>query len=216
MEFQRVTPEAFVAALRGEPGNGSGVDDREAAYKQRCAKAWLAALPTATLLQQINPEVEDGLSLSVVRARTKKLQNAVEVLKRVPILPSDIREKVQACVQGLTRPVIGGIGAGEALRVEWPTELHALLAFLQPDVLVDRLMLAINQIANSPCALPEREQQIADLQIEIDRLHRTEEAIVVATGCATRAGLPAMGRAGCQGHGGARRPRRLMPRWGRM
>jgi hypothetical protein len=27
-------------------------------------KAWLAALPTATLLEQVNPGVEDGLSLS--------------------------------------------------------------------------------------------------------------------------------------------------------
>jgi hypothetical protein len=41
-------------------------------------------------------------------------------------------------------------------------------------------MVAINQIANTPCPLAEREQQIAELEIEIDRLQRTEEAIVVA------------------------------------
>lgn len=67
-------------------------------------KAWLAALPTATLLEQVNPGVEDGLSLSAVRARIKKLKNQVEVLKDVPIPPSNIREKVQTYVQGLTRP----------------------------------------------------------------------------------------------------------------
>ena len=34
-------------------------------------KAWLAALPTATLLEQVAPEVEDGLCLSTVRGRIK-------------------------------------------------------------------------------------------------------------------------------------------------
>jgi hypothetical protein len=153
-------------------------------------KAWLAALPTATLLEQVTPAVEGGLSLSAARARIKKLKNQVEVLKGVPIPPSDIREKVQSYVQGLTRPIISGIGAGEALTVQWPTGLPALMAFLQPDLLVDRLMVAINQIANTPCPLAEREQQIANLQIEIDRLQRMEEAVVVATGAPRERGCP--------------------------
>jgi hypothetical protein len=110
---------------------------------------------------------------------------------RLPIPPSNIWEKVRAYVQGLTRPIIGGIGAGEALTVQWPTGLHALMAFLQPDLLVDRLMVAINQIANTPCPLAEREQQIAELEREIDRLQRTEEAIVVATGAPRERGCPA-------------------------
>jgi hypothetical protein len=55
------------------------------------------------------------------------------------------------------------------------------MAFLQPDVLVDRLMAEINRIANTPCPLAEREQQIVKLEEEIDRLQRTEEAIVVST-----------------------------------
>jgi hypothetical protein len=46
-------------------------------------KAWLTALPTPTLLEQVNPGVEDGLSLSAVRARIKKLKNTVETLKGV-------------------------------------------------------------------------------------------------------------------------------------
>jgi hypothetical protein len=37
-------------------------------------KAWLAGLPPGTLLEQVKPAVEDGLSLSAVRARIKKLQ----------------------------------------------------------------------------------------------------------------------------------------------
>ena len=64
------------------------------------------------------------------------------------------------------------------------------MAFLQPEVLVDRLMVGINQIASTPCALPEREQRITELEQEIDRLQRTEEAIVVATGAPRERGCP--------------------------
>jgi hypothetical protein len=79
-------------------------------------------------------------------------------------------------------PIIGGIGAGESLTVQWPTGLHALMAFLQPDALVERLMAEIDRIANTPCPPAQREQRIAKLEEEIDRLQRTEEAVVVATG----------------------------------
>ena len=131
------------------------------------------------------------MSLRDVRARIKKMQESVTALKRVPIPASDIREKVRTYVQGLTRPTISGIGVNEALTVQWPTGLHALMAFLQPDVLAERLMVEINRIANTPCSLAEREQRIARLECEIDRLQRTEEAIVVATGAPREAGCPA-------------------------
>jgi hypothetical protein len=87
-------------------------------------------------------------------------------------------------------PSIDGIAAGESLTVQWPTGLHALMAFLQPDVLVDRLMIAISQIANSPCPRAEREQWIVEVEQEIDRLQRTEESIVVATGAPRERGCP--------------------------
>jgi hypothetical protein len=51
-------------------------------------------------------------------------------------------------------------------------------------------MLAINQIANSPYPPAEREQRIAQLEQEIDRLQRTEEAIVVATSAPRQPGCP--------------------------
>ena len=56
----------------------------EADILGRC-RAWLAALPPDTMLEQIIPDAEAGLSLSDVRARIKKLQNQVESLKRVPV-----------------------------------------------------------------------------------------------------------------------------------
>jgi hypothetical protein len=90
----------------------------------------------------------------------------------------------------MTRPVIDGIGSGEVLSVQWPTGLHALLAFVEPDVLAERLLAEIDQIANTPYPLAEREQRIAKLEDEIDRLQRTEEAIVVATGAPREPGCP--------------------------
>jgi hypothetical protein len=44
----------------------------EADILARC-RAWLAALPPGTVLEQIIPDVEDGLSLLDVRARIKKI-----------------------------------------------------------------------------------------------------------------------------------------------
>jgi hypothetical protein len=142
------------------------------------------------VLEQIIPDVEAGLSLSEVRACIKKLQNQVDALKRVPVPASDIEQKVRTYVERLPMPTMGGIGAGEALTVQWPTGLHALMAFLQPDLLVDRLMVEINRIANTPYPLAERERQIAELEREIDRLQRTEEAIVVAMGAPRERGCP--------------------------
>jgi hypothetical protein len=153
-------------------------------------RTWLAALPPETPLKQIIPGSNAGLSLSDVRLRIKKLKSTAEALRHVPVPPSDIREKVRTYVQDMTRPVIGGIGTGEVLSVQWPTRLHALMAFLQPDVLVERLMTEIDRIANMPCPLAEREQQIAKLEEEIDRLRRTEEAAVVATGAPREPGCP--------------------------
>ena len=103
------------------------------------------------------------------------------------------KRKVRTYVQGLTRPIVSGIASGEALTVQWPTNLHALTAFLEPEALVERLMAEIDRIANTPYPLAEREQQIAELEGEIDRLMRIEESLVVATGAPRQPGcLPAV------------------------
>jgi hypothetical protein len=51
-------------------------------------------------------------------------------------------------------------------------------------------MTEIDWIANTPCPLAQRKQQIAELEDQIDRLQRTEEAIVVSTGAPREAGCP--------------------------
>ena len=90
-------------------------------------------------------------------------------------------------------PIIGGIGADEAFTVKWPMEPHVLLAFLQPEALVERLMAEIDRIGNTPCPLAQRERKIAELEGEIDRLMRIEESLVVATGAPRQPGcLPAV------------------------
>jgi hypothetical protein len=164
----------------------------EAEILGRC-RAWLAALPPGTVLEQIIPDIEDGLALGDVRARVRKMKDQVEALKRVPVPASDIEQKVRTYVERLPMPMIGGIGAGEALTVQWPTGLHALMAFLQPEALVERLMAEIYRIANTPCPLAQRERKIAELEGEIDRLMRIEESLVVATGAPRQPGcLPAV------------------------
>jgi hypothetical protein len=153
----------------------------EAGTIERC-KRWLADLPAGTVLEHVAPVVEDGVSLSAVRMRIKRLRESAAALRAVPIPPSNIREKVRAHVQNMTRPVVSGINSGETLTMQWPANLYALMAFLQPEALVDRLMAEIERIANTPCPLPERTQEIAKLEEEIDLLQRTEEGIVMATG----------------------------------
>jgi hypothetical protein len=183
----------------------------EADILDRC-RAWLAGLPSTTVLEQIIPDVGDGVSLPAARARIKKLQNEVEALKRVPVPAPNIQEKVQAYVEHLPMPNIGGIAAGEALTVQWPTGLHALMAFVQPDMLVGRLMVEINRIANTPCPLAEREQQIAKLEEKIDRLQRTEEAIVVSTDAPRERGCPPWVVLGAKVTEAPGVPRRVMSR----
>ena len=93
-------------------------------------------------------------------------------------------------------PIIGGIGAGESLTVQWQPGLQALLAFVEPDVLAERLMGEIDRIANTPFPLAQRERKIGELEGEIDRLMRIEESLVVATGAPRQPGCRA--RSACR------------------
>jgi hypothetical protein len=81
------------------------------------------------------------------------------------------------------------------------------------EALVEKLMAEINRIANKPCSLAEREQWIAEAEAEIDRLQRTEEAIVVATGAPRERGSPPWGRAGSEASRGAGHPSGMSKRF---
>jgi hypothetical protein len=64
------------------------------------------------------------------------------------------------------------------------------MAFLQPEALIEKLMAEIDRIANAPYPPAQREQEISEIDHEIDRLQRIEEAIVVATGAPRERGWP--------------------------
>jgi hypothetical protein len=68
---------------------------------------------------------------------------------------------------------------------------HENLAFLQPEVLVERLMAEIDRIPNTRVLCPSPSERIAELEQKIDRLQRTEEAIAVATGALRERRCPA-------------------------
>ena len=138
----------------------------------------------ATTLAKAAPDVVLGIGDAAIRAAQQSASTVPIVALSTDLVAS------RSYVERLPMPIIGGIGVGEAITVQWPTGLHALLAFVEPDVLAERLMAEIDRIANTPCPLAEREQQIAGLEREIDRLQRTEEAIVVATGAPRERGCP--------------------------
>ena len=88
------------------------------------------------------------------------------------------------------------VRVNEALTVQWPTGLHALMTFLQPDMLVERLMTEFDRIANTPCPLAQRDSRSPNSKRRSNRLQRTEKPSSYHR-CATRGWMPTMGRAGC-------------------
>jgi hypothetical protein len=205
--MERVMRQRYFRGFTAAEGRSLGIAGRESlraigrAFGKPSSSIYFQLAPHGGIRpsprrRSIIPDVEDGLALGDVRARARKLKDQVETLKRVPIPAPNIREKVRAYVERLPLPIIGGIGAGESLTVQWQTGLHALLAFVEPDVLAERLMGEIDRIANTPCPLAQRERKIAELEGEIDRLMRIEESLVVATGAPRQPGMPASGRSG--------------------
>lgn len=169
------------------------------------ARAWLASLPSNTVLEQITPEVETGQTLQTIRERIKRLEESVAALKKVPLPSVDIRARVEDYIQSLTQPVIRGVAAGQQLTVEWPrprdqfaaaphVDLFTLAAFLQPEAFAARLLAAINKAA--PPA--DRDQQIKDLEQEIEKLQRAEEVLVTSTGADRVDGRPPEVVLGCR------------------
>jgi hypothetical protein len=115
---------------------------------------------------QVDDQFVFGRRLYRKVGRLLALENAIDVSSRAPV------------VVGL----IGPVGDQAAATDEVAVRIHGGQS-------VPRRKRD-DQFANTPCALPEREQQIAELEREIDRLQRTEEAVVVATGAPRERGCP--------------------------
>jgi hypothetical protein len=163
---------------------------------QRC-RAWLDALPTVGL-ELVSPAVGEQDTLQTVRARLQDIAAELKRLNLVPLPDPRLRHKIEAYVQQLAanaHPELQGIAAGETLRVYWPAEERAgrrqlngfdtitanallMTAWLQPGLLVDRLVAIANRMADEYCPAAERPARIAALQDEILLLRYAEEAFV--------------------------------------
>jgi hypothetical protein len=94
--------------------------------------------------------------------------------------------------RGLT-PKVSGVGVGERLSIIWPgaqsqsgyisehtCDPLALLAALFPDRMFALVMGEVERMADDPLPVAQRAPRIADLERELDELHRAEEVLVVA------------------------------------
>ena len=67
--------------------------------------------------------------------------------------------RIETYVSGLARPRVGGVAAGQQLRVDWPTkDPIALLAFLLAGAMVDALTKEIERNTNTPMSPAERKR----------------------------------------------------------
>lgn len=168
-------------------------------------RAWLASLPANATLEQVAVEIETGITLPTLRAQIARFEAEVKALKQVPLPAVDIKQKVEAYIVSLTKPIIHGVAAGEQLVVEWPkprdqfaaaphVDLFTMVAFLEPDKFAARLLAAIHK--NAPPA--DRDEQIKKLETRIENLQRAEETLVVTTGAARIGGRPPQVILGCK------------------
>ena len=101
----------------------------------------------------------------------------VRQLRAVPVPSSDIEKQIKEYVAALARPRISGIASGQQLRVNWPNDIPALWAMLQPDAMAAALMKEVDRHANLPLPLPERQKRISQLLAEVDTLQRRALAL---------------------------------------
>jgi hypothetical protein len=143
-------------------------------------KRWLDELPEGTQLKIVNVK-PNGHDLSGVRERIKDAENELATLRAVPTPAPDIRKRVEDYVQSLAQPEVSGIGAGEQLEVRWPSNLISAFALLFPTKMEEVLMAEVDGLANDPLPVKQRHARITELETEIEQLHYTEEALVVAS-----------------------------------
>jgi hypothetical protein len=146
---------------------------RDAAFVLADCKAWLDGLSDNVVFEFAPPcKPDDDLTLEVVRQRIHDATDEIKQLRAMPTPAPDIEKKIKGYVSALARPKIGGIGAGQQLRVDWPNrDPIALLAFLHPNEMVAALTGEVVRQENV-MPLPERKKRIEDLELTIGVLQR--------------------------------------------
>jgi hypothetical protein len=144
-------------------------------------KRWLDELPDGTVLEEVKVK-PNGADLDDVRERIEDAKNELHRLRSVPTPSADIKQRVADYVQSLARPDVSGIGAGQELEVRWPSSSIAVFALLFPTKMEEVILAEVDAMANDPLPIKQRRERITELEAEIERLHYTEEALVVANG----------------------------------
>ena len=168
---------------------------RDAQFTLADCKAWLAALPDDTTLE-LAPLPHNDLDLQSARQRINDAEDEIKRLRGVPVPSPEIETRIKEYVATLARPRVSGIASGQQLRIDWPNDMIAAMALLQPDTMVAALMQEVERQSNLPMPLPQRKRRIAELQAEIDTLQR--QALALGAGHRRTA---ACGRAGGSGRG---------------
>jgi hypothetical protein len=130
-----------------------------------------------------------------VRAQLKAAETELAILRAVPTPSRDIKEGLKAYLDGLARPKITGVGAGEKLKIVWPgarettsgpsefsAEVLPLFALLFRDQMLDALLAEVERMSNTPLPPAKRAERMKVLSEEVDRLQRVEEALVAPEG----------------------------------
>jgi hypothetical protein len=163
-------------------------------------KVWLEALPSNTKLEQVHTS-PNGRGLAQIREQMAALREEVRELQQAPVPSADLEQRLAEYVSNLAiaaRPVIWRGLSGGDLDIRWPGERKAnrhnlagfdtefsngllMCAFLQPELLLQRLMAEAKHVCSIPCPPEARPTRIAELEEQLDQLGYVEEA------CVTRA-----------------------------
>jgi hypothetical protein len=143
----------------------------------RSCKDWIASLPENTELALHEVHV-DGHTVASVRNRIRDLKDELERLGKVPTPSPDIERRVRDYVKSLTRPKVTGITLGETLKVSFPDDTGALIAFLDADALIQAIRAEVYRMANNPMSPVQREERMAALSDEVTELLYLEEKLI--------------------------------------
>jgi hypothetical protein len=141
-------------------------------------RAWLDNLPAGAKLEPVTIK-PNGLDLAGARKRISAVDAELAALKNAPTPSADIRARVQGYLQSLA-PIVRGVGASERLSISWPGNTQAMLATLFPDQTLALVMGEIERMSCDPLPVAKRPARVAELERELDDLHRVEEALIAA------------------------------------
>jgi hypothetical protein len=160
-------------------------------------KGWLEGLPANTRLEQVHPNT-NAKGLPQIRERMAQLREELRELKQAPMPSQDLEQRLAKYVSDLAigaRPVIyKGLGGGD-LDIRWPGERRAnrhnlsgfdnefsngllMLAFVQPELLLQRLLKEARHVCSIPCPPEERPAKIAALEAQLNELGYVEEGLI--------------------------------------